>query len=25
VAALAGFRFKTILYLCYAPHGVNRR
>jgi hypothetical protein len=25
VAALAGFRFKTILYLCYAGHGVNRR
>jgi hypothetical protein len=25
VASLAGFRFKTILNLCYAPHGVNRR
>jgi hypothetical protein len=25
VAALAGFRFKTILHLSYAGHGVNRR
>jgi hypothetical protein len=25
VAALAGFRFKTILHLSYAPHGDNRR
>jgi len=24
-ASLAGFRFKTILNLCYASHGVNRR